>query len=701
VEGIVSEYQHTESAIESHNQTVYQRLQLALNLRLRRQLFIAVCDDPQQQHIFAARLHAELNQQPPAFAVGGPDNGNHATNGTSTSPTASHFPTQPPYPHWVSLKLNLKRPCPIAQIERWLRKHPPPALPAPGFQVLGIEQLTRQPATRQWRFLESIRQLNLGRLPAEASVLLWLSPPWFRTLGGIEEFWHPCTGIFEFNSHPPSDRDFEFVEEKQPSSPTDLAEKIEILFPQSPNPSPTTTTSPLKNVPTQLLEQVKSVAPESVLALLPTDLQTAISQYEPLQYLYEINQLHESGATGAEKAHAYLKVGDFYRSHLENSDPSAAPYTEIVLLAYTQAWTLLPSYAPRYWVLANDIGTLYWRLARTTTARETKIAYLQQAVNFFTTATTIIPTTESSDTWYMVQSNLGAIYGELGQTCQRAEYWQQAIDAYEQAQQVGLLAAGTDSEDAQKQQARLQWATTQNNLGTAYWHFAQYRDPVDCLCQAIAAYQQALQVYTPDTEPLHYAMLQNNLGTAYWNLAQYEKPEDNLLLAVSAYRRALNHRTRDTVPHQCAATQNNLGTAYWHLAYRESSHTLSVAEYWQQAIAAYEATLELTSQLADGVPLSFDILATHNNLALAYYQLQGSTHTHLSTETQQNYLQKALYHHLQAWQGYAQQPELRASTFRFLLQTIRACHEQFGVEGQNQALSQVPPQLLPEILANL
>jgi hypothetical protein len=36
-----------------------------------------------------------------------------------------------------------------------------------------------------------------------------------------------------------------------------------------------------------------------------------------------------------------------------------------------------------------------------------------------------------------------------------------------------------------------------------------------------------------------------------------------------------------------------------------------------------------------------------------------------------------------------------------LIQTIRTLHEQFGVEGQNQALSQVPSQLLPEILAKL
>jgi tetratricopeptide (TPR) repeat protein len=710
VEGIVSEYQQLENLIDSQNQQIYQRLQLALNLGLRRQIFVAVCDDPQLQHFLAARLHAELNQQLSAFAVGGP---------SSSEIHRSQLPQQ--YPQWVSLNLNVKRPSPIAQIERWLRKHSiPPSLPSPGFQVLGIERLTRQPATRQWRFLENLRNLELSRLPAEASVLLWMPPPWFRTLQGIPEFWQYCTGVFEFDSnhqqhHSQETATFDsetiapyYSETQTTTEHPDIAQKIEVLFPQKQTYS-STTTPLLANVPEQLLELVKAVAPESVREICQTDLQTAISEYEPFQHLYEIDRLYDSGGSAEETALAYLQLGDFYREFLEQQEQQPPEYAEIILFAYTQAWEFLPSHSPRYWVLANDIGTLYWMLARSTESVETKTSHLEQAVSFFRTAAAITQPMESPEAWYMLQSNLGAIYGELGGLYRSAEYWQQAIHAYQNIQKIHHPSTSSgdhwqfpEQKDPQKkQQMRWQWGTTQNNLGTAYWNLAQYQEPVNSLYQAIAAYKRALKIYTPDTEPLHYAMLQNNLGTAYWNLAQYEEPEDNLLLAVSAYRLALNYRTRDTVPHQCAATQNNLGTAYWHLAYQGQSSTLSPSEYWQQAIAAYEATLELTAKLADSVPLSFDVLATHNNLGLAYYQLQRDSHANLHPDTQQGCLQKALYHHVQAWQGYEQQPELRANTFRFLIQTIRTLHEQFGVEGQNQALSQVPSQLLPEILAKL
>lgn len=709
----MSEYQQLEDSIDSQNQQIYQRLQLALNLGLRRQIFVAVCDDPQLQHFLAARLHAELNQQLSTFAVGGPSRAQIGAN------SGSHLPQ--PSPQWVSLNLNVKRPSPIAQIERWLRKHPiPPSLPSPGFQVLGIERLTRQPATRQWRFLENLRNLELSRLPAEASVLLWMPPPWFRTLQGIPEFWQYCTGVFEFDSNYQQNHfqetaafDSETIAPHSETQTTtehpDIAQKIEVLFPQNPTPSSPPTTPRRSNVPEQLLELVKSVAPKAVLETFQTDVQTAISEYEPFQHLYEIDRLYDTGSSLEETALAYLKLGDFYREFLEQQEQQSPKYAEIILFAYTQAWEFLPSHSPRYWILANDIGTLYWMLARSTESVKTKTNYLQQAVSFFSTAAAITQPTESPEAWYMLQSNLGGIYGELGRLYQSAEYWQQAIDAYQNAQQIHQPSTGSgyhwpfpEQENSQKkQQMPLQWATTQNNLGTAYWNLAQYQEPVRSLYQAIAAYKRALKIYTPETEPLHYAMLQNNLGTAYWNLAQYEEPEDNLLLAVSAYRLALNYRTRDTVPHQCAATQNNLGTAYWHLAYQGQSSTLSPLEYWQQAIAAYEATLELTAKLADSVYLSFDVLATHNNLGLAYYQLQRDSHANLHPETKQGCLQKALYHHVQAWQGYEQQPELRANTFRFLVQTIRTLHEQFGVEGQNQALSQVPSQLLPEILAKL
>ena len=47
-----------------HNQATYQDLRLALQLNLRRQLLLAVCDDPTLQLQLAQRLAADLSITP-------------------------------------------------------------------------------------------------------------------------------------------------------------------------------------------------------------------------------------------------------------------------------------------------------------------------------------------------------------------------------------------------------------------------------------------------------------------------------------------------------------------------------------------------------------------------------------------------------------------------------------------------------------
>jgi Tetratricopeptide repeat len=59
--------------------------------------------------------------------------------------------------------------------------------------------------------------------------------------------------------------------------------------------------------------------------------------------------------------------------------------------------------------------------------------------------------------------------------------------------------------------------------------------------------------------PLQWAMTQNNLGTALRTLGERESGTERLLQAVDAYRDALKEWTRERVPLQWATTQNNLG----------------------------------------------------------------------------------------------------------------------------------------------
>jgi Tfp pilus assembly protein PilF len=86
----------------------------------------------------------------------------------------------------------------------------------------------------------------------------------------------------------------------------------------------------------------------------------------------------------------------------------------------------------------------------------------------------------------------------------------------------------------------------------------------------VAAHRDALKEYTQERAPLDWAMTQNNLGSALCASGKRESGRARLEEAVAAYREALKERTQERVPLDWAMTQNNLGTALCTLGERES-----------------------------------------------------------------------------------------------------------------------------------
>ncbi|HEY9861095.1 MAG TPA: hypothetical protein V6D16_16440, partial [Candidatus Obscuribacterales bacterium] len=174
------------------NRQSYQRLKRALSLHLRRQIFVAVCDDLALRNRLAARLHAEL-----AYPVAS----------ATTHHTVEARPTSD-YAQLVTLNLNLNDPNPIAQVIQWLARHPLPQgsgtePPTSSFQILGTERLTRQSAAVQRLFLSYLQGCDRSLPTLEASLLLWLPHPWFRAIQqSAPEFWGWRTGVFEFVGEP-------------------------------------------------------------------------------------------------------------------------------------------------------------------------------------------------------------------------------------------------------------------------------------------------------------------------------------------------------------------------------------------------------------------------------------------------------------------------------------------------------------------
>ncbi len=80
-----------------------------MSLNLRRQLFLAVCDDLHLRNQVAARLHSTL-----AYPVGQ----------VLYQPEDSQESSTPAYPRLATLRLNLSDPNPIAQVNQGHQKIP-------------------------------------------------------------------------------------------------------------------------------------------------------------------------------------------------------------------------------------------------------------------------------------------------------------------------------------------------------------------------------------------------------------------------------------------------------------------------------------------------------------------------------------------------------------------------------------------------
>ena len=378
-----------------------------------------------------------------------------------------------------------------------------------------------------------------------------------------------------------------------------------------------------------------------------------------------------------------------YRDRIDEGEATEENIISAII-GYEEAIEYLEDDSQLWADILNDLGNLYWMRSRQISVREQVIAYLEQSIKAYEIAVNKIECdSQEGKTYKRLQNNLGAAYSELARYIEPVNNLQESIGYYRAA--LG---------DRQERSEAKQHAATLNNLGTCYWNLAQHQQPVANLKQALDAYSEALSYSNPSQAPLNYGMMQNNLGTTYWNLAAcLSEPEEYLLLAINAYKIAIKYRTASAAPAAHAATQNNLGTAYWHLANQEGISASLRVEFLSKSIRAYQQALETATneKLTD---LSFDLLATQNNLGLAYYQKATQTDS-IEVEYKLQDLEAALEHLCQALSGWENQPELYRSAFNYVIQVMRAFYREYGLPGQNQALSKVPPSLLPEILPRL
>lgn len=629
---------HSSVILSETNQRTYHRLQQALRLQLRHQIFIAVCDNINLRNYLAQQLETDL-----------------------LSPNQSKISSP-----LIRLKLDLTDPNPFEAIARWSAQNPSNLEHQRiiGFQILGVEHLTRQPPAIQWSFLRYLRTLEQYLEQLEFSLLLWISSPWLCCIEqSAPEFWNRRTGVFEWISDPtPSDVDASSVSEFSTEEKTP---------------------DPLK----QLLDQIQSL------------------QEQPASF--SLRQ-------------AYQQLGTIYRDRIIAGDKTEINYT-LGIQAYEKALEITPetpfelNHSPsehddsiEIW---NDLGTLYWMRFRQgipeNSVSAEAIADLEKSIICYQNALMKTDPEIQPDLYIKIQKNLGIAYSNLATWQDSTQNLEQSMIAYTEALSY-LKLTGNTVNSVQIED----YATIQNNLGTLYWKLAQQSQPILHLKAAITAYTEAMKCYTPQQDPINYGLLQTNLGTAYWTLSQYQPSAKLLLQAIQAYHQALTYRTPESAPIACAATYNNLGIAYWHLANHYQKSEIR-AKLLKRAIVAYSKALSIARCLSP-TQLTFDPLATHNNLGLTHYQLATDSNLPLLQATRISLLKTALKHHLQADINGLTQLETKPlpegaishskiaehhqTTLSYLLKTIRAFYNESGLQGQNLALSQIPGHLLPEIL---
>ncbi|MDB5414275.1 MAG: Tetratricopeptide domain protein [Rubritepida sp.] len=194
--------------------------------------------------------------------------------------------------------------------------------------------------------------------------------------------------------------------------------------------------------------------------------------------------------------------------------------------------------------------------------------------------------------WASSQNGLGTALRFLGNQLGDSEILDSALLAYRDA----LLERRRDNHP-------FLWAAVTNNIGVTFAIKGEAGD-ASLVKEAISHFENSLLEFTRGKKPLEWAGAQSNLGRAHLILARMGDHKA-ASAAIEAYENVLLERPRDKLPLSWAAAQNNIGTAY-----KISGETKDDVDLLKKAKLAYEtALLERTHSRA---PLQW--AATQSNL---------------------------------------------------------------------------------------
>ncbi|WP_414577581.1 hypothetical protein [Anabaena sp. CCY 9402-a] len=203
-------------------------------------------------------------------------------------------------------------------------------------------------------------------------------------------------------------------------------------------------------------------------------------------------------------------------------------------------------------------------------------------------------------------------------------------------------------------------AEAQMNLGLVLQSLVPFS--LAKITDSIAAYHEAMRVFTSQDYPQEYAILSNNIAIAYLSMSGGSE-QQNLCegLAVQTFEAALQQINLINHPREYAMLQNNLGNA---LQYLPSSHPV---ENNLQAIAAYNEALKVRN--SQDTPLEY--ANTIANKANALFNLPDDPEKP-ELGNPQNLLQARNYYQ-EAWEIFSQHQQTeQAAAVAQALQEVTA-----------------------------
>ncbi|MEM7648682.1 MAG: hypothetical protein AAF283_05860 [Cyanobacteria bacterium P01_A01_bin.70] len=710
--------------LPGHNQVVYQQLQAAVQATPPHQVWMATCDDLPLQRQLAATLEESL-QDGAAIAT-------------------------------TQLVLDTEWPDVAQQVQQW--GHETITARPSLLQILGIEQLTYRGSDAQYQFLRSLHQLLPLWPQLDCSLLIWVPRPWLKQIR--REVPQLCTTVFEFMGEPtPISAIVGQPAYQAAFSPVRRWQFLGKPAPEVPAPPPADSRSEafsvqpgstaVPAVPNEVASEAESsevelgTSPASATAdeLSPfsddlwQQLQADLSEFEQSQPLYPtepeppVAPTLDPGEPTIETAEPAANIDEpapieppaaaqspAAIDPVETSEPmtggasplkgpalddwaiayelrdrvQAGDHSPATLAAAVQAYEQqIPQLtATDRTEVLNDLGSLYWLWAQQATTVENYWQRLLRSSELYEAALSPASPHTEIEILNRLHSNLGSVYSLLAAHQEPLQYLAKAVRAFHRALQYAPVEVMPE-----------EYATLQTHLGTAYWSLSQHTQEAHHLHRAIAAYQEALRQSHPQQQPQAYAQRQNNLGIALWSLSRHERPIFLLEQSIQAYQTALAYRTLEHDPAGCAATHNNLGTAYWDLGGHYEERSTEQQQAWRQAITAYEAAL-LAGEQAPAAHLSFDQWATHHSVGVVYDQLAIALAP--DATAQQPLLTKATTHYIKALTGWqAIEAATTDTAFQALVRNLHLQSRYLGMESQQQSLSQVPVDWLPEIWRQL